>query len=159
MENTPKNRYHKYAWPISTNTKLIDRWRLGLGIPGIVLAFIKAYEVLKEPSFRRTAEQCMGNIVPNPIILDLSLASGLAGLGETYLEAVRVFKDPCWLERVNWIANIFFYCYKEAKDNTGHWLTMVNDVTTAGLFSGNGGIIHFLMRYLHPENIRHPFFH
>lgn len=157
LENIGKKEANQYSWPIRTNTKLMDRWSLGMGMPGIALAFIKAYDVLKAPSYRRTAEQCLGNITPYPILIDLSLGSGLAGLGEIYLEAYRVFKDFSWQERANWIANVLFHCYKQTREDTGHWLTFIADITTAGLFSGNGGIIHFLLRTLYPDDIGHPF--
>jgi len=150
------NRKNTYAWSIDTNMKSIDRWSLSLGIPGIALAFIKAYEVLKEPSYRTIAEQCLSDIPPYPVVLDFSLGCGLAGLGEIYLEAFRVFKDPAWKERADWIAGVLINCYRGAPEDAGYWLTFVTDVTTADLFYGNGGIIHFLMRSLSPEKIGHP---
>jgi len=158
LENAGKKAKSQYSWPIGSNTKSIDRWSTGLGLPGIALAFIKAYEVLKESSYRKIAEQCLTNITPYPMILDLSLASGLTGLGETYLEASRVFKDPVWQNRADWIIAILIHCYRETKVDAGHWLTITTDVTTADLFSGNGGIIHFLMRSLNPEKLAHPLY-
>jgi len=156
LERIGKRSSSKYSWPVRINSKLVDKWSTGFGLPGIVLAFIKAYEVLKDSSYQQIAEQCLLDITEYPMNLDLTLGSGLAGLGETYLEAFRVFKDPIWLDRANWIAAVLFHCFRPAKNDTGYWLTWITDVTTADLFSGNGGIIHFMMRFLYPEVLRHP---
>lgn len=157
LEKIGKRRDNSFMWPLATNTKLTDHYGMGPGMPGITLAFIKAYEVFKEPIYRKIVEQCLSNLIPQPVILDLTLGSGLSGLGETYLEAARVFKDPVWQARANWIGGILLHCYMPANDDSVYWLPFISDVTTADLFSGNGGIIHFLIRMLYPEQVRYPF--
>jgi len=151
-----KSNDDKYSWPVHKNTRHTDRWSLNLGIPGIILAFIKAHTVMEEPYYRTIAIHSLNKIVSYPIIIDISLGSGLAGLGELYIEAFSTFKDSYWLERASWVTKIILNCSRQTKDNTCHWVPFINEIMTADLFTGNGGIIHFLMRMMYPEDISHP---
>jgi hypothetical protein len=76
------------------------------GWTGIISAFIKGYELVQEPAYRLTAETALRNYPPYIIARDLTLSSGLAGLGEVYLEACRVLKTGEWQQRANWIVQI-----------------------------------------------------
>lgn len=156
LERIAKKEGNSYTWSVTTNINSVNQWSMNIGLPGIVLTFIKAYEILKDLSYRRIAEQCLINIPRYPLLVDFSLGSGIAGLGETYLEAFCVFKDSIWQDRAKWIAEVLMNSYS-TKGDTSHWLTFITEnVTTADLFSGNGGIIHFLMHFLYPEKVRHP---
>lgn len=141
-------------WPISTKSRAIDQWGSGVGTPGIILTFIKAYEVLKNPLFQNMAEDTLQKIRPRPILRDFGLGSGLAGLGEIYLEAYRVFDNKAvWKERASWIVQLLIHSFEEVNQGAEFWLT---GLATADLFSGNSGVLHFLIRYLYPEKLYHP---
>jgi lantibiotic modifying enzyme len=55
------------------------------GTPGIALAFLKAYEHLGTPGYRRIAEETLRTIPVRYTSPNLSLYNGLSGLGEIYL--------------------------------------------------------------------------
>jgi len=156
LENKRNNGKNGYSWKISTKIKIVDLWNVSIGIPGIALAFIKAYEIFKKSSYKEIAEHALLNIPVYPVRMDITLASGLVGLGEIYLEAFRAFKAPIWKERAAWIVRFLLNTFKTTSDNTGYWLTNINGITTADLFTGNGGPIHFLMRFVCSEERKPP---
>jgi Lanthionine synthetase C-like protein len=117
---------------------------------------IKAYEILKESHYREMAESNLNNIIPRPIITDFTLGNGLAGIGELYLDASRAFNDNAWLERAEWIAQFFIHTFQSTSREEGYWVVGSDDTHTANLFSGNSGILHFLMRYHKPDILHHP---
>lgn len=152
-----QERDNTYAWPISTNNRIRDIIGFENGSSGIALVFIKAYELLKDPRYQQMAEGCLHLISPKLNIMDFTLGKGLSGLGEIYLEAHKVFNNSEWLERADWIANLFEITLNK---NTESWISTEDTVTTADLFSGSSGILHFLIRYslkgkwAHPLNVQ-----
>ncbi|HEY4061117.1 MAG TPA: lanthionine synthetase LanC family protein [Puia sp.] len=145
-----------YEWSISTKNQLTDKWSSGQGIPGIILVIIKAYEVLKDPIFQQIAECTLEKIRPRPVCWNFSLGHGLAGLGEIYLEAFRVFNKSMWKERADWIAQLLVVCFQKTEKDAGYWLSNTTNSVTADLFPGNCGVLHFLIRYMYPEKFCHP---
>jgi len=145
-----------YVWPISTQKQYIDKWGSNFGIPGITLAFIKAYTILKKPIYQETAERSLLPLSSHPVHMDFSLGSGLAGLGEIYLEAFQAFNNPIWQERANWIANVFINSFKKRKDKSGYWLLTTTELTTADLFTGNSGALCFLIHQQASQRWNHP---
>jgi serine/threonine protein kinase len=143
-------------WPLSVEDKRTDKWSMSSGNPGICLAFIKAYQVFSGDFYRNMAEECLLQLPDRPVLLDLTLASGLAGIGEVYLEAGRIFQDSVWQERTGWIEQQLLACRKDGENEGSYWLTAQHETTTADLFFGNSGILHFLLRCLYPEKIKHP---
>jgi hypothetical protein len=143
-------------WALSVKSHLKDKWSCDKGIPGIALMFIKAYEVLKDPSYQRIAENSLEGIPARPSLMNFTMGSGLSGLGEIYLEAFKVFGNIQWQERAQWIAQLFCVTFISKDETGGYWITDETNVTTADLFSGNSGIIHFLIRYLFPGKLNHP---
>jgi len=158
LERAGRKKKGAYSWTIHTQSKTVDKWGVGIGIPGIVISFLKAYEVLKDERYKHIVESCLSELNPYPVLTDFSLASGLAGLGELYLEAFKILQDPIWQERAQWIAAILLYGAKPASYNEAFWLTNINPITTADLFPANGGILHFLMRYYNPEKTKHAYY-
>ncbi len=125
--------------------------------PGIMLTYIRAYELLGEAKCKDIAVKWLETLPDRPVIRDYSFYSGLAGLGELYLEAYRVFGDAVWWERAMWIAQLFAHTIQKNGPVAGFWPTgdLIN--VTMDFFTGNSGIIHFLLRCEHPERISHPF--
>ena len=123
---------------------------------GISLALIKAYEIFGIKEYRAAAENCLDNFSPFHIRPDFTQAYGLAGLGEIYLEAYRVFNDEQWYDRSNWIAYIFAQTYLQSSDASIYWSLDERNNTTADFMLGNSGVIHFLLRHIHPEILGHP---
>jgi hypothetical protein len=89
--------------------------------------------------------------------IDFTQGNGLAGLGEVYLEAAKVFQSGEWQDRADWIAQFLLHHFCQQKDGVCYWMPDGSPFTTAGFMGGNSGIIHFLLRYLKPGQLSHPF--
>ncbi|MFT3823004.1 MAG: lanthionine synthetase LanC family protein [Chitinophagaceae bacterium] len=120
---------------------------------GIIIAFIKAFEVLHQEEHRKIAEIALNKYFPFVITNNFSQNTGLAGLGEVYIEAAQVFKNPQWHDRASWIAELFQHTASYNNQSFCYWQTEDNNPPTAELMNGNAGIIHFLLRHQHPETI------
>jgi len=120
---------------------------------GIILTLIKAFEVLKDPMYRKRAEEALLYYPELIIKNDFSQDAGLAGLGELYQEAFRVFKDEKWRQRADWIAQIFTCTFCELGEGTGFWMMEERNEPTADFMVGNTGIIHFLLRESNPDQL------
>ena len=127
------------------------------GPAGTALIFIKAFELFGEPAYRQTAETLLRKYPPFIVQQNVSLGNGLAGLGETCLEAARVFRSHEWSDRAEWIAQLLAHTGYRQPDDSCYWLTEADPLShTADLFVGNAGIIHFLMRVHSPGALSHP---
>lgn len=122
------------------------------GIAGVALTFIKAFEVTGDIRFKNHAEEMLVSIPSRIITNNYTFNNGLAGLGEIYMEAYRVFKNNKWHHRAGWIAGVFLHT-SAGNEEKAYWIQ--NDVHApyADLIIGNSGIIHFLLRYLYPEKV------
>ena len=120
---------------------------------GILLTMIKAYDVFKTKFYKTITENSLRNYHLQIIKSDFTQETGLSGLGELYLEAWRAFQNQEWLERASWIANIFINTFHEKNDGSGHWITDDDERISVDLMSGNCGIIHFLMKYIQPNDL------
>ncbi len=122
---------------------------------GIILTFMKAYEVLQDPYYKTIVEEALltypAYIVKNNFTLD----TGIAGLGEIYLEAFRILNNNEWKHRADWIANFYRHTFFRPDENEGHWLMQESYDVTADLMVGVSGIIHFLLRCLNPETVKY----
>jgi len=142
-------------WPVTTKSKTTDKLTLSQGNPGIALCFIQAYELFKEPIYKKIAEEVLLNLPSRIVVQDLTLSTGIAGLGEVYLEAYRAFRDILWLQRATWIVNLLVRTFQYIDTGKGYWLPTVNDCVTADLSSGVSGILHFLIRYHSEAKLTH----
>jgi hypothetical protein len=123
------------------------------GTPGIALTFLKAYECLGNPRYRRIAEETLRAIPACPVSPNLSLYNGLSGLGEIYLEAARILRDEEWRTRGAWIARLLTEMAIWDKSGSCYWQVLPPGRPTADLMVGNTGVMHFLLRYLHPDKV------
>ncbi len=145
QQSTIKNK-GKGGWPVSTKSKTIDTNSIAIGMPGIILTFIKAYELLKDPIYQEIAESALCELPKQPINVNFTQLYGLSGLGEVYFEAYRVFRTGEWLERQHWITGIFANTLLSGKKMPGYWSVNAFPDFEGDLMTGSAGIIHFLMR-------------
>jgi serine/threonine protein kinase len=122
---------------------------------GVLRTFIKAYEVLGEPHYRSMAEKVLEKYPLFVVTNNFTQETGLAGLGELYLEAKKVFGNDVWQDRVDWIAQVFVHTANRSTEGTCYWQMEENGSPTADLLLGNSGILHFLMRCTDPETLGH----
>jgi serine/threonine protein kinase len=142
-------------WPVNSKNPAVDPWLL-FGFSGIAWVFIKAFERLNDDRYKEAAESALLNH-PNYIGSNyLSQATGLAGLGEIYLEACRVFNDKRWQDRASHILSFITHCANIQAEDSLYWLDGSDNLPTAGFMTGNSGILHFLLRFNNPDKIGFP---
>jgi len=122
-------------------------------IKGILLAYIKAHEVLEDAAYKKSAEDILSNFSPFISYGDFSQEFGLPDLGEIYLEAYTKFKSEEWLNRANWILQILINTSNKNLNDSYYWLNKNSNYVTADFIAGNSGVIHFLMRFFMPDKI------
>jgi hypothetical protein len=88
--------------------------------------------------------------------MNFTLGTGLAGIGELYLEAYKVLNDPIWLTRAEWITQLLLRTLHIESEDEACWLPDHQSDFTADLFMGNSGIIHFLIHCSLPNTLTHP---
>ncbi len=84
---------------------------------------------------------------------NFTLDIGMAGLGDLYLEAFRVFKNDEWQLRADWITGFLTHTYRNSQTGTNYWLSNNSAYPTADLMNGNSGILYFLFRSLKQDKI------
>jgi serine/threonine protein kinase len=131
-------------------------WSSKKGTSDIALVFLKSYQVLKIDIYREIAEGILSTFRERSVIMNFTLGSGLAGIGELYLEAYKVLNEPTWLTRAEWIARLLLCTLHIESEDSACWLPDHHSDFTADLFLGNSGIIHFLIRYSLPNKLSHP---
>jgi serine/threonine protein kinase len=156
---TKKSKHSKRPlniWPIINGNTTLSRWSSAEGFPGIILVLIKAYEVLGDDIWRQIAEAYLETLPERPVIMNFTLANGLAGMGEMFLDAAKAFKNTKWQERANWVMQLFIHTFQLGSKQYGYWIPDTGTIHTADLFTGCSGIIHFLLRNLLPNKFDHP---
>lgn len=126
------------------------------GIAGIALSFIKAYDVTGEAIYKQHAEKALNGIPREITDSNIGQRNGLSGLGEVYLEAYRSFKEIEWYNRAGWIAQVIMFLKKQHPTHGIYWLTEGERLPVGNFMIGNSGVIHFLLRYCHPDKIGFP---
>jgi serine/threonine protein kinase len=150
-----RKRNGNKIWLISDKEKTVNPW-LENGFTGVALCFIRAYEILKDPKYKSTAEEALSNHPYDLVSNNLSLAGGIAGLGEVYLEAAEVFQDNTWRDRASWIVQVLQHTSYVQSDGSRFWAVENRKSITADFMTGNSGVLHFLMRYHEPEKFGFP---
>jgi serine/threonine protein kinase len=130
-----------------------ESYEFGDGGKGLIVMLIKAYETLKDERYGKMAENALHKYPKRIINGNFTQESGLAGIGEIYLEAWRVFKNEEWKHRADWIANVFIHSFFRTTSVSGYWVMEQNNPPTADFLVGNSGIIHFLVRCLNYDAI------
>nr|WP_165806494.1 lanthionine synthetase LanC family protein [Chitinophaga parva] len=153
-------KYLQSTVQVKDGKRIIDKQEAPVdifyGLGGIALTFIKAYEILQDPIYKQFAEAILNALPARYLMNNLTTSVGITGIGEVYLEAHRVFQDDAWRKRAAFIAKALTYMALDNGAGGKFWLTDNPRVTTADLMVGNAGIIHFLLRYLHPGKFGFP---
>jgi serine/threonine protein kinase len=126
------------------------------GTAGIAFCFIKAYQYTNNPLYKKYATAALSSIPENLIDSNISQRNGLAGLGEVYLEAYKVFKEEVWLNRAEWLAQVIMQMKKHHPVHGDYWLAEYERLPVAGFMIGNSGVLHFLLRLCYNEQIGFP---
>lgn len=121
------------------------------GNPGLALTFLHAYACLDNHRYRRQAERILRHIPPTFFSADLSLHTGLSGLGGIYLQAFRILGDETWQIRADRIARLLLHMGRSDEKGLYYWQAQPPAPPTADFMVGSSGVLYFLLRYLHPE--------
>ncbi|RFS26568.1 hypothetical protein DVR12_01925 [Chitinophaga silvatica] len=138
-----------YTWDSLKDDVWIKRYCRDIGIPGIALTFIYAYTHFKDPLYKEVATGSLLGINAQPVLMDSTIGTGLAGLGDVYLEAVNAFGEDIWQERADWIANLLKSTHVYSQDKSKYWITGINPDSPAELMTGFSGVLYFLLKYKH----------
>ena len=142
------------AWPVSSAKVVYDPW-LTSGNAGVALALLSVTELTGVPTYSKLAIRAL-EVTPAYVNeVDLSLASGISGLGEVYLEASRILGTPSWQARAEALGDMVCELAQPALLPTP-WSDDKNQGKDFGMLSGCSGILHFLMRLVHPNTISFP---
>lgn len=133
------------SWRHSNINSSMSQW-WSHGGPGIALTFLRVFELTGESTYASEARKALRVHPINICNANLSQCNGLSGLGDIYVEALRIFGEEEWQHRAHNVARIL--CSMAHVTETGelYWLTENAHVATAGLMVGSAGILHFLMR-------------
>jgi lantibiotic modifying enzyme len=144
-----------FEWPNSSICSERGIWWCHGG-PGIALCFLKAFQLTTKEVYLHYAEMSLRKHPVHIMNFNLSQCHGLAGLGEIYLAAFKTTGKREWEERLIWIAELLC-TLKFQDDNEGYyWITDKHTYPTAELMTGNAGILHFLLHFLHPGELSFP---
>ncbi|QEM07211.1 protein kinase [Mucilaginibacter rubeus] len=141
-------------WPVSAGSTYVNPW-FDTGFTGVAFLFISAYQLFKDPYLK---EHACESLMAHPAEITsnyISQGTGLAGLGEVYLEAFKVFGDIGWIQRAEKIVD-FFLQTSRSEDGALFWLDGSEERPEAAFMTGNAGVIHFLLRYQFPDKIPFP---
>ena len=133
--------------PLVDNTYLLDE------MYGLILDFIKAYEIFRIEKYKTLAEDVLIRIPFHLLHNNFEQDFGLSAVGEIYLEAYVVFDNKEWLDRASWITNILMHTCIGGGNDSYYWLSKSSSYSTADMMVGNSGIVYYLMRYLTPSKL------
>jgi tRNA A-37 threonylcarbamoyl transferase component Bud32 len=156
VSHARRGRAGGWQWPRSESRPAPDNWWCH-GAPGIALGWLC---VAKAQGTTAIAEEYLrGALGASPRKLrsdSLGQCHGLAGLGEIYLEAHRVLGEECWHERAADIARVLLALFRRRQQPPWHYLPEEPASGAEGLMLGTAGIVHFLLRFHHPEMVTSP---
>lgn len=155
LEKTKLKKKSNIGWPINAKSTVIGHEPIH-GSPGIILSFLRAYEITNHKPYLTIAEKALHTVHPFLIYTNLTQALGMAGVGEIYLEAFRITKNQKWIDRATWIVDCLLTLKMTTKDGDVFWLSNPPNSPTADLMIGTTGILHFLLRYLNQEKVNFP---
>ncbi|SDG48759.1 protein kinase/lanthionine synthetase C family protein [Chitinophaga filiformis] len=144
----------RICWPSNSGKEPNTWWTIGNA--GIALAFIKGYALTNNLKYKKFAAGGLYYHKEKGVNNSLSQTNGLSGLGEIYLDAYQVLKDPIWLQRADWVAQNVLHLLKIHPTHGIYWLTEHEKQPAPSFMTGNSGVLHFLLRYCYPDKIGIP---
>lgn len=137
-------------WPLHEQSRSTD-WYMEIGNAGIVLVFLKAYEILKNHLYLAVAEKALASY---PLYLssdNLGIMDGITGLGLVFLRAYLLTQNPAWHQRATHITNLIISTsVKPRGEDYSSWFTVNSSMRTASFLNGNTGIAYYLVHYNNP---------
>jgi lantibiotic modifying enzyme len=142
-------------WPPLMDQEM-DRCQWCHGSPGVGLFYTRAFEILGDPAFLKTAEAAgettfqYGDMRGNP-----GQCHGLSGNAELFIELYRITKDPKWLERAHDFAKLAL-AYRKPGTEGDTWQADEPGYESPDFLCGAAGAGHFFLRLGAPDRVRMP---
>ena len=137
-------------WAYSSTDPTTWKWWCH-GAPGIAVAFLHLYRRTGIQRYADVARRALHTHSPRFVAPNLSQCHGLSGIGDIYVEAYQVLGEDEWLQRAGAITDTLRVLARQHHDGGLTWLVQDMRQPTADLMAGNGGVVHFLLRYGHPK--------
>ena len=125
------------------------------GVPGILLAFARGYHHLQQNSYREVID----NVWRKRVTIQNSYgqASGMAGVNEVNMELAAIFQqEPFFMEAASNLAQLLTVLRSRKSNNPLVWFVESERVPVGNFMIGNAGVLHMLMRYVHPGKVSVP---
>lgn len=124
-------------------------WSYNNGLAGITLVLLKGYQILGDNKALDKAIKILNGFPFESVWTDYSAARGMAGRGSLYLQAHKILDDNKWLKRAGFIVDAFSHTFGDLDSASGHWVA-TNELRPVGsIWTGNSGIIDFLLQFYH----------
>jgi class IV lanthipeptide synthase len=148
-----RGRAGSWQWPRSDTHPTPANWWCH-GAPGIALGWLCVAQAQGTAAIAEEALRGALGASPRKLRSDsLGQCHGLAGVGEVYLEAYRVLREECWLERAADLAHVLVALFRSGWHQPWHYLPGEPAGDADGLMLGTAGILHFLLRHHHPAAV------
>lgn len=148
------NRNGTTQWRTSKDKEL--SYDMHNGTAGIALCFIKAYKYSGAATYKKYAIAALKGIPENLSDNNIGQRFGLAGLGEVYLEAHKVFKEDLWFQRADRLVQTIMQLKKRHPEYGVYWLVEHEREPVANFMIGISGVLHFLLRFCNYNQIDFP---
>jgi lantibiotic modifying enzyme len=145
-------------WPAAIGRDQLSRCQWSHGAPGIGLAFLDAYRVLGDGTYRETgllaaeATYAYGDFRSN-----YTFCCGLASQGELLFKAYQITGDSSWKHRASEFA-LWCLDYREVTPEGDAWPTDTKGLHSPDYCYGAAGVGHFLLRVLSDGKIALPLY-
>jgi serine/threonine protein kinase len=139
------NKEGAKGWPVSAGSGMKLPYSFKHGTPGILYSMMQGYAAFNAPELKQLSEELLAQYPPQINIRDISLNSGLAGLGYLYRKAADLLQDEHWNQRAHHITDTLYHLFINVDGAHGFWIMNPFNPPTAGLLEGNSGIAHLLL--------------
>lgn len=134
----------------------LDSTKLSNNVLAILL-LIKSQKSFPQASIQKLIRKSLSNIPKHSSYSNMTFHNGLAGLGEMLIEANDLFVTEEYSAKLKWISNMLISVSASKNNNTEvNWFTDPSGIPLPGFFTGQSGIIHFLLRTQFPGKLSHP---
>jgi serine/threonine protein kinase len=146
---------NQLTWRKIQDNRTYTNWSAGQTAVDVSMLMIRAYELQGKVEYKNLAEKSLSAIPREFLNHNFSLDSGLARMGELYLEAYHVFKTEEWLERASWFGKLFLNTFISKTDFAGYWSAVNDNRVTADLYLGSACALRQLLRHYCQNDMRY----
>jgi hypothetical protein len=117
---------------------------------------LKGFELFKKNSYKTAVTSILNDLTPYLVKSDLSFLNGVGGIGHLYLEAYNILEDENWYKRTSWLTETILNSSIIKNNQSVYWFIGLEMEPSYSLFTGNPGIIYYLLRSIQYGRISFP---